>query len=207
MAAPKPQRIFLASRSPRRRELLRQIGINFELLMFRSGTREDVDLSEDVLADEDPRDYVQRMARMKAEGGWSRLAMRNLPKAPVLSADTTVSLNQTIYGKPRDEADAVRILGELAGQTHRVMTAVAVMNEERVETALSVSFVTFRKLGEAEIRRYVATGEPMDKAGAYGIQGKAATFIERIEGSYSGIMGLPLFESAALLAKFGIEGE
>lgn len=201
-----PDKIFLASKSPRRRELLHQIGIRFELLMFRSGAREDAALSEAVLPDEAPLDYVQRIAVAKATGGWERMTLRSMLRAPVLGADTTVCLGQSIFGKPDNQADAARILGELSGRTHRVLTAVAVRWQEELHTAVSESAVTFRAISVDEIRRYIATAEPMDKAGAYGVQGRAAVFIERIEGSYSGIMGLPLYETSVLLAKVGITG-
>lgn len=194
-------KIYLASKSPRRRELLRQIEVPFDLLMFRAGTREDADVDESTRPREAPRAYVERIARTKALGGWSRLALRHLPRAPVLSADTTVALGETIYGKPDNARHAADILKALSGNTHDVRTAVALQWEDDTFFAISESRVTFRTLTTREISDYITTGEPMDKAGAYAVQGRAAVFIERIEGSYSGIMGLPLFETAALLAQ------
>lgn len=197
-------RIYLASRSPRRRELLRQIGVRFELLAFRGGERgEDADVDETPFPDESVERYVERIALSKAEAGFRRQRWRHLPNLPVLAADTTLELNGQIIGKPESAADAQAILERLSGREHRVLTAIAMSDGERTRSALSISQVRFRKLEAGEIRSYVATGEPMDKAGAYGIQGRAAVFIEDIHGSYSGIMGLPLFETAQLLDTFG----
>ena len=196
-------RIHLASRSPRRRELLAQMGVSFDTLLFRDGARADQEIDETPLASEDPLAYVQRVARAKAEHGWRCVGWRKLVAQPVLSADTTLELDGRIIGKPADAEDAARILRSLSDTTHRVLTAVAVCFERQIETALSVSEVRFRALEEAEIRRYVASGEPMDKAGAYGIQGRAGVFIPHIAGSYTGVMGLPLFETAELLRRFG----
>jgi septum formation protein len=197
--------IYLASRSPRRRELLTQIGVKFEPLLFREGPRQDADTDEAVRRDERADAYVQRVTRLKVEAAWQRVVMRRgLQRKPVLAADTTVSLAGEILGKPMDRPDAERILKLLAGTQHRVLTAVAVGFEERYEIAVSESLVTFAPLDEARISAYVQSGEPFDKAGAYGIQGRAAAFVERIEGSYSGVMGLPLHETAELLRKFGI---
>lgn len=196
-------RIYLASRSPRRRELLHQIHVNFDLLLFRAGNRADVDVSEDARAGEDAVDYVTRIARTKALGAVERIHSRRLLAHPVLAADTTLELDGAIIGKPDDANHAVHILRQLSGQRHRVLTAVAVAHGERIEQALSESQVRFRAMGDDEIRRYVATGEPLDKAGAYGIQGHAAIFIEEIRGSHSGIVGLPLCETALLLRSFG----
>jgi septum formation protein len=197
--------IYLASRSPRRRELLAQIGVKFEPLLFREGPRQDADTDEAVRAGEQPGDYVHRVTRLKAEAAWQRVVMRRgLQRKPVLTADTTVALAGEILGKPADRADAERILTLLSGTRHRVLTAVSVAFEERYELAVSESLVTFAALDEARIAAYVQSGEPFDKAGAYGIQGRAGAFIERIEGSYSGVMGLPLYETAELLRKFGI---
>lgn len=195
-------RIYLASRSPRRRELLNQIGVRFDLLLFRAGTRADADTDETPLAGENADDYVVRVARAKAVHGASLLLVRHLPQRPVLSADTTLDLDGNIIGKPEDEADARRILAHLSGKVHRVLTAVAIADGGEVAHAVSVSEVRFRALDEQEISRYVASGEPMDKAGAYGIQGRAAIFIEEIRGSHSGIVGLPLCETANLLKQF-----
>ena len=196
-------RLFLASRSPRRRELLTQVGIQFDTIVFRNHPREDEELDETPLPDEVPIDYVQRVARAKAEYGWRVVTLRKMRSQPVLAADTTLEFEGQIIGKPTDAEDARAILRRLAGNTHRVLTAVSVAFEGRIESTLSISEVRFCPLDEATIRAYVATGEPMDKAGAYGIQGHAAIFVEEIRGSYSGIMGLPLFETAALLEIFG----
>ncbi len=197
-------RIYLASRSPRRRDLLRQIGVNFDVLTFRSGERgEDADVDETPIPGEPVERYVERLALAKAQAGMRRVLWRKMLLHPVLAADTTLELDGEIIGKPRDAADAHAILGRLSGRQHRVLTAIAMSDGERTRSRLSVSEVRFRTLSEHDIRRYIATGEPMDKAGAYGIQGHAAIFIEEIRGSYSGIMGLPLFDTAALLDIFG----
>ncbi len=196
-------RIYLASRSPRRRELLTQIGVRFDLLLFRTGAREDHEVSEDWLSGETPEDYVQRVARAKAMFGVGLIASRATVVRPVLAADTTLDVDGEIIGKPRDEADAASILTRLSGRSHRVLTAIAMARGERVEHRLSISEVRFRELTAEEIRRYVQSGEPMDKAGAYGIQGRAAMFIEHIHGSHSGIVGLPLCETTLLLREFG----
>jgi len=197
-------RIYLASRSPRRRELLKQIGIAFEPLLLREDLRRGADIDETPAPGESPESYVSRVARAKAEAGWHRIASRRLLPRPVLAADTTVVLDGEIIGKPADARRAHELLRRLSGQTHQVLTAVAVAREARVETALSISAVEFRELADGEIRRYVASGEPLDKAGAYAIQGRAAVFVRAVRGSYSGIMGLPLFETAELLARFDI---
>ena len=196
-------RIYLASRSPRRRELLTQIGMRFDLLLFRSGTREDAEVNEAWLPGEAPEDYVVRVARIKAAYGAGLLASRRVVPRPVLAADTTLDVDGEIIGKPTDEADAAAILARLSGRSHRVLTAIAMARDERVEHRLSISDVRFRPLSAEEIRRYVQSGEPMDKAGAYGIQGRAAMFVEDIKGSHSGIVGLPLCETALLLREFG----
>ena len=199
-------RIYLASRSPRRRELLTQIGVRFDLLMFRGIPREDPDVDEAVLPQESPEDYVVRVTLAKAEAGVRRIRERHLIPHPVLAADTTVEIDGGIIGKPEHEADAVAILQHLSGRSHRVLTAVVVSDGGQAghtEHLLNISEVRFRPLGNEEIRRYVASGEPLDKAGAYGIQGRAAIFVEEIKGSYTGIMGLPLYETALLLRRFG----
>lgn len=198
------QRIYLASRSPRRRELLHQIGVTFDTLLFRAPPRDDEDVSEHVLPGEDADTYVARVAKAKAEGGMRRLLWRNLRRQPVLSADTTLELDGEIIGKPDDAVHATAILRKLSGRTHRVLTAVAVADGDRLECRTSISTVRMRELGDKEIARYIETGEPFDKAGGYGIQGRAATFIAEIQGSYSGIMGLPLFETWELLREFGL---
>ncbi len=199
--------IYLASRSPRRRELLGHIGVKFHLLLFRNRPGAAPDVDEEPLADEDPRDYVMRVARAKAAAGWQRMLERNLPRAPVLAADTTVALGKRIYGKPASRRDAETMLVELSGKRHEVLTAVALQYEDQVETALSASEVQFRDLTPQEIQDYVATGESDDKAGAYAIQGRAALFVTEIRGSQSGIVGLPLYETAQLLQKMGASRE
>ncbi len=196
-------RIYLASQSPRRRELLTQIGVRFDLLLFRGDTRTDPETSEDVLPGEAPDAYAVRVATAKARQGMQLLAYRRLPPRLVLAADTTLDVDGDIIGKPRDNPEATEILERLSGRVHRVLTAIAVASETRLETRLSISDVFFRDLTDDEIRRYVASGEPRDKAGAYGIQGRAATFVEEIRGSHSGIVGLPLCETALLLREFG----
>ena len=195
--------IYLASNSPRRRELLKQIHTPFEPLLFRGPGRDDHDINEDVRPGEDAIAYVRRVARAKAEGGINRVRWRALPPRLLLAADTTLELEGEIIGKPSHGEHAISILRELSGRTHQVLTAVVVTDGERYGERLSTSQVRFRRLSEDEIRHYVATGEAADKAGAYGIQGRAALFIEEIRGSYTGIMGLPLFETAALLQEFG----
>jgi septum formation protein len=197
--------IYLASRSPRRRELLTQIGVRFEMLLFREGTRQDAETVEDPYPGEHPDDYVRRVTRLKVESAWNRVLLRKgLRRMPVLAADTTVALANEMLAKPADAADAARMIRLLAGTRHRVLTAVAVAFEARVEMRVSESHVTFCPLDEARIEAYVASGEPYDKAGGYGIQGRAGAFVSRLEGSYSGVMGLPLFETAELLRGFGV---
>jgi septum formation protein len=195
-------RLHLASRSPRRRELLTQIGIAFDTIVFRNPPRDDKALDETPHASEDPVAYVERVARAKAEHGWRIVDWRRLLPQPVLAADTTLEFDGEIIGKPADSDDAERILHQLSGKTHRVLSAVAIGFDGRIESALSISEVRFRPLDDAEIRQYVASGEPMDKAGAYGIQGRAGMFVEHLAGSYTGVMGLPLFETARLLKRF-----
>ena len=196
--------IYLASQSPRRKQLLEQWGVRCELLL--PDADEDVEALEAVRPGEAPTAYVQRVTGLKLQASLARLQRRGLPPAPVLCADTTVALGRRILGKPADAAEARRMLTDLAGQRHRVLTAVAVGKPgkgDRSWSALSASWVTFEALSAAQIRRYVDSGEPMGKAGAYGVQGLAAAFIARIEGSYSGIMGLPLFETAQALREVG----
>ncbi|HLP98310.1 MAG TPA: nucleoside triphosphate pyrophosphatase [Sideroxyarcus sp.] len=196
-------RIYLASQSPRRRELLKQIGIRFEPLLLRSDLRRTVDVDETPHAGELPLDYVQRVCHNKAEAGWKTLALRNLPQFPVLAADTTVTLDGKIIGKPDNNEHATEILRMLSGTQHQVLTAVAVAFRERVEMRLSTTTITFGTLDDDRIRRYLLTREAHDKAGAYGIQGYAGAFVKHIEGSYTGVMGLPLFETVELLKLFG----
>ena len=197
-------RIYLASRSPRRRDLLKQVGVPFELLLLREDLRRGVDVDETPLADESAGVYVLRIARLKAEMAVRQIAYRNLPQKPVLAADTTVVFDGEIIGKPDDAEHAARMLRALSGREHQVLTAVAVALREQVETQISVSSVWFRELSDAEVRRYCASGEPLDKAGAYAIQGRAGAFVTRITGSYTGIMGLPLAETVELLQKFNV---
>ncbi|HQW19500.1 MAG TPA: Maf family protein [Rhodocyclaceae bacterium] len=196
-------RIYLASRSPRRRELLHRIGVQFDLLLFRSAPREDVEVSEALLPGEAPEAYVVRVACAKATHGARLLSERQLVPQPLLSADTTLDFDGEIIGKPGDENEATRILTRLSGRSHRVLTAVAMTHGTHLEHVLSVSTVHFRDLGKDEIHRYVLSGEPLDKAGAYAIQGYAAIFVTEIHGSHSGIVGLPLCETAQLLRRFG----
>lgn len=199
--------IYLASRSPRRRELLAQIGVRFQVLMFRGNPETDAELDETPLAGEAPRAYVERIARAKAQAGWQRLEQRSLPRAAVLSADTTVALGERILGKPADRREAAAMLAELSGRRHEVLTAVALKDEAQLDCALSVSEVEFRTLSAQDIRQYVATGECDDKAGAYAIQGRAAQFVADLRGSFSGVMGLPLYETAQLLERMGAQRE
>lgn len=196
-------RIYLASRSPRRRELLNQIGIAFDTILFRADARADPETDETPQAGEDPIAYVERIARAKAGHGLKILQARKLPPRPVLSADTTLEFAGEIIGKPTDASDAIAILHRLSGQTHRVLTGVAVNHMGHVDYLLSRSEVRFRRLDDEEIRHYVLSGEPMDKAGAYGIQGRAGLFVEHLAGSYSGVMGLPVCETGELLKRFG----
>jgi septum formation protein len=195
-----PDFIYLASQSPRRRQLLEQLGIRHELLLPEA--HEDAEGIEVVLPGESPTRYVQRVTQLKLDAALARMKRRGLPAAPVLCSDTTVALGRRIYGKPVDATDAARMLGELAGHTHRVLTAVAVGTSAKRAQVLSVSRVSFAPMTRAQIAAYVATGEPLGKAGAYAVQGRAAAYISHISGSYSGIMGLPVFETAQLLESF-----
>jgi septum formation protein len=195
--------LYLASKSPRRQQLLRQLDIEFETLLLREAIGRERDVIEGAQAAEAPAHYVERIARTKVQVGWQRMQDRKLAERPVLAADTEVTLDGDVFGKPRDADDAMAMIRRLSGRTHQVFTAVALRHRERIDVEVSVSKVTLRRLGAAEIERYVATGEPLDKAGAYGVQGRAAAFISRLEGSYSGVVGLPLYETAALLARIG----
>ncbi len=199
------QKIYLASKSPRRRELLRQIGVEFEILMLREEPGRHGAVSEDPLPGEAPAAYVQRIAREKAEHGWNAVIWRRLPMRPVLAADTTVTVDGKIMGKPADANEAMDMLRSLVGRTHEVLTAVAVFANDQLREAMNRSEVRFSAVSEPALRAYVASAEPYDKAGAYGVQGHAAQFIEHISGSYTGIMGLPLFETAQLLNQAGIK--
>ena len=189
--------VYLASQSPRRRQLLEQIGVRYELLLPTPD--EDAEALEIVWPGEAPLSYVKRVTQLKLEAAMLRLKTRNLPKGPVLCADTTVALGREILGKPDNAQDALRILKKLSGNTHRVLTAVAIGEGKRRVSSVSISSVTFASMTSAEMKAYVASGEPMGKAGAYGVQGLAAAHIAVIKGSYTGIMGLPLFETADLL--------
>ena len=181
-----------------------QIGVKFEVMLLRTlPPRTDVD--ETPLPGEQPREYVMRVASSKAEAAWSIVEARHLPKNVVLAADTTISLNGEIIGKPENRHAAEEMLRNLSGKRHKVYTSVAMIHENRLEVKLSVSDVTFAGLEDDEIKRYVMTSEPMDKAGGYAIQGRAAAFIARLEGSYSGVMGLPLYETTQLLKEFGVK--
>ena len=185
--------IYLASASPRRSALLDQIGVPHRV--------QPVDVDETARGAEAAEQYVRRLAVLKAETLWQKLAAAQ--RQPVLGADTAVVLDDEILGKPRDERDCMRMLKLLSARTHQVFTAVALRASDGCQSRVNVSEVTFRKLADEEIRRYWRSGEPADKAGAYAVQGRAALFIERIAGSYSGIMGLPLFETGELLAAVG----
>lgn len=196
---PQPD-LYLASASPRRRELLAQIGLTVEVIAQSA--------PEHLLDSESPENYVQRLAAEKAQAGLVTLGAK--PQHPVLGADTAVVVDGHILGKPADETQAMQMLDQLSGRSHRVLSAVAVvgkdnLGQDRLEVCLSQSWVSFRGIDEQERRAYWRTGEPADKAGAYGIQGLAALFIKHLEGSYSGVMGLPLFETSELLRRFGIQ--
>ena len=188
--------IYLASLSPRRAELLRQIGVDFVQLAG--------EIDETPCPGELPADYVLRMAQEKANAGWQRMLASGLKKCPLLASDTTVVYQGKILGKPENEQDARRILTLLSGDTHQVMTAVAITDGEQFRTELSVTDVVFKELSDQLIEDYIASGEPADKAGAYGIQGYGAVLVAGISGSYSGVVGLPLMETAQLLAHFGV---
>jgi septum formation protein len=196
-------RLYLASRSPRRRELLHQMGVEFTTIVFRDGERADSETDETPRTGESPNAYVERVARAKSQHGLKVIRERKLPPRPVLSADTTLEFAGKIIGKPADMEQATTILRSLSGQTHRVLTGVAVTEDWRTEFIVSVSEVRFRKLDDEEIRRYVLTGEGLDKAGAYAIQGRAGMFVEHLSGSFTGVMGLPVCETGELLKRFG----
>jgi septum formation protein len=192
------KRIYLASRSPRRAELLQQLGITFEILPS--------DIDESVVEGESPANYVTRLAREKAEACLISLQSNKATTlAPILAADTTVSIDGVILGKPESDEDAYAMLARMSGRRHEVHTGIAVATESGIEVALSTTYVQMGNLSDADIRAYIATGEPHDKAGAYGIQGLAGTFIRHIEGSYSGVMGLPIYETSLLLKNAGVQ--
>ena len=194
-----PDFVYLASQSPRRSQLLNQLGVAHQLLL--ADADEDAEALEAVLPGEAPATYVVRVTQHKLDAAMARRRQRGLPDAPIVCADTTVALGRHILGKPADAAQARAMLAALSGTTHRVLTAVAVAAGRRRFQALCTSRVTFAAMSALQIRNYVASGEPMGKAGAYAIQGLAAQFVQKIQGSYSGIMGLPLFETAQLLAQ------
>jgi septum formation protein len=198
-----PEFIYLASQSPRRAQLLGQLGVRHEPLLALPG--EDAEALEAVHPGESPTAYVQRVTALKLDAAVARWEQRSLPRAPILCADTTVALGRTILGKPEDAADAERMLSMLSGHTHRVMTAIALQHGAERWALLNVSHVRFAPIDAEQIADYVATGEPLGKAGAYAIQGRAAAYIEHISGSHSGIMGLPMFETAELLRQAGFE--
>ncbi|WP_296507211.1 Maf family protein [Rhodoferax sp.] len=198
---PSAEWIYLASQSPRRRELLTQIGVGHELLL--AGPEEDAEALEVVLPGDTPMAYVQRVTALKLIAARARLTRAGGLNRPVLCADTTVALGDTILGKPENSDDAKRMLRALSGQTHRVYTAIAIAWGDKTSQACCESRVTFTEMSDEQIADYVASCEPMGKAGAYGVQGRAAAYIARIEGSYSGIMGLPLFETAQALREVG----
>ncbi len=197
------KRIYLASQSPRRRELLKQIGVAFDVLALRAVAGR-MDVIEVPRAGEAAPDFAQRMAGEKAACGWRAVDARRLLRFPVLGADTVVELDGAILGKPADRTEAEAMLRRLSGREHQVHTAVAVQHEARLELRLSSSRVRLAELDAASIARYLETGEYLGKAGAYGIQGRAGAFVEHIDGSYSGIMGLPLYDTAVLLRAFGL---
>ena len=197
-------KIYLASKSPRRRELLYQVGIEFDLLLLRDAPPRGPDVTELVLPGELPYDYVSRVTQEKATMAWKVMHMRKLLPRPILAADTTVVIDQQILGKPANQEEAMAMLRLLAGRTHHVLTSIAIAHAQGLEAITHMSEVSFAPLTEAQMLAYCQTNEPYDKAGGYGVQGVAARFISNINGSYSGIMGLPLFETCNLLRQAGI---
>lgn len=202
---PIPNKIYLASKSPRRRELLRQIGIEFELLMLRDQTPRGPEVSEEVIPGEKAADYVKRVTLEKARFAQQTMWWRKLPPRPILAADTTVVVDEKILGKPGTEAEAIDMIRSLSGRTHQVLTHVAILQDDKTFQITQRSDVSFISLSDRQIQAYCATKEPYDKAGGYGIQGLAALFVQDIAGSYSGIMGLPLFETGQLLEQAGLQ--
>ena len=196
------RKIYLASKSPRRRELLRQVGIDFEVLLLRDAPPRGPDVTEIILPGELPEAYVARVTQEKAQAAWDAVLARRLFPHPVLAADTTVVIVQEILGKPANRDEAVAMLSKLAGSTHQVLTSIAIKYQHQLLQCTQTSEVTFAALDNAQIAAYCDSAEPYDKAGGYGIQGMAARFITHISGSYSGIMGLPLYETTALLDRF-----
>jgi len=201
----KPARIYLASQSPRRRELLKQIGINFELLLLRAGTDRLLDVDETPLPDEAPEDFVRRICQEKAQAGYAALRHRNLPAYPVLAADTIVTLDGIIFGKPNNAEQATEMLRALSGREHQVYSGIAVAMDEHIELRVSISTVRFTELSDERIKQYLKSGEYSGKAGSYAIQGQAGAFVEHLSGSYSGVMGLPLYETVELLRHFEVQ--
>lgn len=192
---------YLASKSPRRRELLKDASFDFDILLSKTPDS----VNEDILPGECPEDYVARVTREKAKWGRTVAETEREQLLPVLAADTTVALDGKIYGKPADEKEAFEFLKDLSGQTHEVLTAVCLVDKDgKPRETLTKTLVTFRPLSDEEINSYIASGEPFDKAGGYGIQGLAGKFVEKVEGSYSGVIGLPVDETKALLAEIGI---
>jgi len=196
------KQVYLASQSPRRRDLLRQIGLAPIILPLRNAPGR-MDVDETPLPEEKALDYVQRLARAKGESALKALSGRRLVPMPIITADTTVTLDGAILGKPANTEEAAAMLRRYSGRSHTVLTAVGVACKGEIQVAVSESEVSFKPLTEAEIAAYIDTREPFDKAGGYGIQGHAAVFVERISGSYSGVMGLPLYETAELLRGVG----
>lgn len=197
-----PVRIYLASRSPRRREILAQMGVHYDVLLLRESQGRTSDVDESPLPSELPAEYVSRIAHAKADIGWQRICQRGLLRHPVLGADTTVILDNEILGKPGTTENAINMLEKLSGRTHLVMTSVALAYQDEIHQLTSVSEVTFKSLSRHEMVLYAASGEPLDKAGGYAIQGRGAIFIRHLTGSYSGVMGLPIFETAELLNRY-----
>ncbi len=199
------RQIYLASRSPRRRELLKQIGIKFNLLLMRETLGRPIDIDEKPVIGESPTDYIYRIVRAKAGEGYKRILQRKFPILPVLVADTIVILDGAILGKPKDIHEAEEMLKALSGRSHQVLTAIGLGIKDQIQIRLTATTVRFRQITEYEIHKYLASNNFLDKAGAYAIQGLAAVFIVEISGSYSGVMGLPLYETAQLLEEVGIK--
>ncbi len=195
------RKIYLASKSPRRRELLRQVGIDFEVLLLRDAPPRGPDVTEIVLPGELPEAYVARVTQEKAQAAWDAVLERRLFPLPVLAADTTVVIAQEILGKPANRDEAISMLSKLAGNTHQVLTSIAIKYQHQLLQCTQTSEVTFAPLSDAQIAAYCDSEDPYDKAGGYGLQGMAARFISHSNGSYSGIMGLPLYETSDLLAR------
>lgn len=201
---PAVHKIYLASKSPRRRELLRQIGVDFELLMLRDDPARGPDVSEVVLPGETPENYVARVTLEKASAAKQAMLLRRLPMRMILTADTTVAVDGRILGKPADKAEAKQMMHALSGRTHQVLTSVVLIHDDETWQITQQSDVTFAAIKEDEIDAYCTLKEPYDKAGGYAIQGMAAIYIQEISGSYSGIMGLPIYETAQLLRQAGL---